>query len=216
MSLTLYYHPLSSYCQKVLVALYEAGAPFAPHLVDLGDPAQAAALRTHWPLGKFPVLRDDARDRTVPESSVIIEYLARHYPGGSALVPTHEGAARAVRACDRFFDLHVMTPMQQIVADRIRPDGEKFPRSVIEARAALEAAYGVVERAISGRTWATGEAFTMADCAAAPSLAHADRVAPLGERFPLTRRYLERLRARPSFARAEREATPYFHMFPAG
>ena len=214
MTLTLYYHPLSSYCQKVLVALYEADTPFAPHLVDLGNASESEALRRLSPLGRFPVLVDAARDRVVPESTVIIEYLARHYPGGAALIPADMDRARVVRAIDRFFDLHVMTPMQQIVFDRLKPEARKDPHSVAAARAALETAYSLMERA-GGQTWAVGEAFTMADCAAAPSLAYADRVHPIGPQFEKTARYLKRLKARPSFARAEREAQPFFHNFPA-
>jgi glutathione S-transferase len=214
MTLTLYYHPLSSYCQKVLVALYEADTPFAPHLVDLANAQEADALRRLSPLGRFPVLRDAARDRVVPESTVIIEYLARHYPGGAALIPADPDRARVVRAIDRFFDLHVMTPMQQIVFDRLKPEARKDPHAVAAARAALETAYGLIERDVV-QTWAAGEAFTMADCAAAPSLAYADRVHPIGTQFPLTGRYLGRLKARHSFARTEREAQPYFHNFPA-
>lgn len=214
MSLTLYYHPLSSFCQKVLSALYEADTPFAPHLVDFGDAGAAAAFRSMWPIGKFPVLRDEARDRVVPESSVIIEYLARHYPGGATLVPAGADGARVVRAKDRFFDLNVQVPMQQIVADRLVPEAERRPNLVAQHRAMLETAYGLIDRDMAERTWAVGERFTMADCAAAPALSYADRVAPIGAQHPHTRRYLGRLKARPSFARAEREAAPYLHMFP--
>jgi len=214
MSLTLYYHPLSSFCQKVLIALYEADTPFAPHLVDFGDTESARQFRALWPVGRFPVLRDAERDRLVPESSVIIEYLARHYPGSAALVPDDADVARVVRAKDRFFDLNVQVPMQQIVGDRLVPEDERRPRVVADGRAMLETAYGLIERDMAERTWAMGERFTMADCAAAPALSYADRVAPIGAQHPHTRRYLERLKARPSFARAEREAEPFFHMFP--
>ena len=88
MALTLHMHPLSSYCQKVLVALYENDTPFAPKIVDLGDEASRAEFLRVWPVGKFPVLHDDARDALIPESSVIIEYLARYHPGPTALVPS--------------------------------------------------------------------------------------------------------------------------------
>ena len=121
MSLTLFFHPLSSFCQKVLVALYENGTPFTPHVVDLGDETSAAAFRAIWPIGKFPVLRDDAMNRTIPESSIIIEYLSRHYPGPRKLVPQDAELAWETRARDRFFDLYVEEPMQKIVGDRRRP-----------------------------------------------------------------------------------------------
>lgn len=211
--LTLYYHPLSSFCQKVLVALYENETPFTPRLVDLGDPEDAAAFKKVWRLGKFPVLRDEARDWTVPESSIIIEYLDQHYPGRASLIPEDKDLARQTRMRDRFFDLHVQTPMQKIVGDRLRPEGKKDPLGVQEARRQLETALDMIEEDLAGRTWAMGDAFTMADCAAAPALYYADLVAPFAAR-PHVVAYFERLMERPSFARAVAEAEPYRHLFP--
>src|SRR4051812_17882811 len=120
MSLTLYYHPLASYCWKVLIALYENRTPFQPHLVDLSNESARAEFVKLWPIGKFPVLRDAARARTIPESSLIIEYLAQHYPGETQLIPKNAELAFATRAQDRFFDLYVHEPMQRIVGDRLR------------------------------------------------------------------------------------------------
>ena len=214
MSLTLYFHPLSSYCQKALIALYETGAAFDPHIIDLGDQASRALLLKIWPIGKFPVLHDSAQDRTLPESSIIIEYLAQHYPGGTELVPTDPDLARQTRMRDRFYDQYVMTPMQKVVADRLRPDGQHDPYGVDQARSALQTAYGVIEQDMATKTWAMGEAFTMADCAAAPALFYANLVAPLAGSFPNAAAYLDRLMQRASFARAIREAEPYLHMFP--
>src|ERR1041385_270346 len=123
MTLKLYMHPLASYCWKALIALYENETPFEPHLVELGDEASRAAFLKIWPIGKFPVLRDEARDRTIPESSIIIEYLAREYPGKQTLVPADPDLALRVRASDRFYDLHVMEPMGKIVTAKLRPPG---------------------------------------------------------------------------------------------
>ena len=214
MSLTLYYHPLSSFCQKVLAALYENDTPFEGHLVDLGDPAARAAFLKIWPIGKFPVLRDDARDRLVPESSIIIEYLAQHYPGASELVPADANRAHQVRMADRFFDLYVHLPMQKIVGDRIRPAGGKDAHGVEQARAQLATSLGMLENDMAAKTWVAGDAFSMADCAAAPALYYANLVAPFTESHKNVARYFERLMARPSFARAVEEAAPYRHMFP--
>ena len=214
MALTLYYHPLASFCWKALIALYENDTPFEPHIVDLMDPAAAAAFRKIWPIGKFPVLRDDAQDRTVPESSIIIEYLDRHHPGRTRLVPADPDLAREVRLRDRFYDLYVHLPMQAIVGDRIRPAGKKDPHGVDEARARLRTSYAMIEQEMATRTWATGETFSMADCSAAPALFYADRVLPFGDTHKHVAAYLARLKQRPSYARALREAEPYFHMFP--
>lgn len=214
MSLKLYLHPLSSYCWKTILAFYENGTPFEPLIVDLGNAAERAALARLWPFAKFPVLRDEARDRTVPESSIIIEYLAQHYPGATPLLPADADQARETRLRDRFYDLHVHEHMQKIVGDRLRPEGQRDSLGVERARAQLRIAYGMIEQDMAGRTWATGEAFSMADCAASPALYYANKVQPLGESHPNTAAYLGRLTQRPAFARVLREAQPYFAMFP--
>ena len=212
MSLTLYSHPFSSYCQKVLVALWENEIPFAyRHLEEPGAAEERAAL---WPLGQFPVLVDDGR--TVAESSIIIEYLDLHHAGPVRLLPDDRDAALEVRFMDRFFDNHSMTAMQKPVFEALRAAGARREEAMAEACRALDAAYAWLEERLSGRTWAAGERFTMADCAAAPSLFYADWVHQIGPDFPLLRDYRSRLLARPSFARAVEEARPYRHYFPLG
>jgi glutathione S-transferase len=214
MSLTLYFHPLSSFCQKALIALYENDTPFAPHLVDLGDEASRAAFLKIWPIGKFPVLRDEARDRVIPESSIIIEYLAQHYPGRTRLVPEDADVARQMRMRDRFYDLYVSEPMQKIVGDRRRPPGQRDPYGVEQAKSRLQTAYGMIDEDMAAKTWAMGDAFSMADCAAAPALFYANLVMPFGDTHKNIAAYFGRLMERPSFARAVGEAKPYFHLFP--
>ncbi len=216
MSLTLFMHPLASYCWKALIALYECEAPFEPRIIDLSKKAEREELAGVWPLVKFPVLRDDARDLTVPEATIIIEYLAQHYPGKSQLVPSDPDLARATRFSDRFFDNYVHTPMQKIVGDRIRPAGTGDAHGVKEARDVLQQSYALLEKQTRSDAWAMGDGFTMADCAAAPALHYANRVEPLSaKKHPQLVAYLHRLEERPSFARVLTEAKPYFHMFPA-
>jgi glutathione S-transferase len=214
MSLTLYFHPLSSFCQKVLIALYENDTPFTPNIVNLFDEAAAAEFRKLWPIGKFPLLRDDATQRTVPESSIIIEYLAQHYPGKTRLVPADPDRASQMRLRDRFYDLYVNVPMQKIVTDRLRPAGKSDPHGVEQAKTLLQAAFGVIETEIAGKTWAMGDAFSMADCAAAPALFYANLALPFGETHKNVAAYLDRLMERPSFARAVKEAQPYLALIP--
>jgi glutathione S-transferase len=216
MSLTLYFHPLSSYCQKVLIALYENATAFTPQLVDLGNAEQAAALRRLWPFGRFPVLRDQARARTVAESSIIIEYLQQHHPGATRFIPDDPEHALATRMTDRFYDLYVMDPMQRIVGDRLRPADAKDPLGVEQCRARLAIAYDMIEAEMATRRWAAGDDFTMADCAAAPSLYYANLVQPFGDSRRQLAAYFDRLMARPSFKRAVDEAEPYREFFPKG
>jgi glutathione S-transferase len=214
MSLTLHFHPLSSFCWKVLIALYENDTPFTAHSVDLGNESERAALLKLWPIGKFPVLRDDAQDRTIPESSIIIEYLDNQYPGRTRFIPADAKAALQTRLRDRFYDLYVHLPMQKVVGDRLRPEGAKDPHGVEEARARIQSCYGMIERELATKTWAMGEAFGIADCAAAPALFYASKVVPFGDGHKNVVAYLDRLQARPCFARVLREAEPYFAMFP--
>jgi glutathione S-transferase len=215
MSLVLHYHPLSSFCHKALVGLYENGASFVPKLVDLADPEQRAEFQRLWPIGKFPVLRDETRGRTIPESSIIVEYLELHYPGKAKLIPEDPELAREIRFLDRFFDLYVHLPMQKIVGDRLRPEGGHDPQGVEHARSTMRTALGVVEKDMAGRTWASGGDFSLADCSAAPALFYANKVMPLADDYPQVSAYLRRLMERPSYARTLAEAQPYFSMFPA-
>jgi glutathione S-transferase len=213
MNLQLYMHPLSSFCHKVLIALYENDTPFEPHEVRLDDDASREDFRKVWPILRFPVLRDEARGRTVPESTIIIEYLALHYPGGTALIPDDPQDALEVRERDRFFDLYLHVPTQKVITDRLRPAGGHDVIGVEQARAQLRTAYALLEQEMDGRTWATGDVFTMADCAAASPLFSSDWAEPLDD-FPHLAAYRQRLMARPSFARALREAEPYLQFVP--
>jgi glutathione S-transferase len=214
MSLTLYYHPLASFCHTVLIALYESGTPFEARIVDLMDDAAAARFLDLWPVGKIPVLRDEARDRTVPETTIIIEYLDEHYPGPRPMLPADVAARLDARLWDRFFDLYVQVPMQKIVTDRLRPDSERDARGVADAEAALKVAYDMLEQHMAERDWAAGDSFGLADCAAAPALFYADIVVPFAATHPKAANYFERLLQRPSVARTFVEAQPYLHMFP--
>ncbi|TJY65279.1 glutathione S-transferase family protein [Sinimarinibacterium sp. CAU 1509] len=214
MSLSLYFHPLSSFCHKALIALYENAVPFTPEFIDLSDPASRARLLALWPIGKFPVLHDAARNHVVPEASIIIEYLHQHYPGPTPLIPKDPGGARQMRMYDRFFDLYVNTPMQKIVTDRLRPEGQGDAFGVAQARAQLYTALDMIEHDMRGRTWVMGETFTMADCAAAPALYYANVVQPFADSHPIAAAYLQRLSARPSYARVLAEAQPYLAMMP--
>lgn len=214
MSLTLHFHPLASFCWKTLIAFYENGTPFEPVIVDLGDPVSREAFLKLTPIGKMPVLRDEARDMTVPESTIVIDYLDRLYPGRARLMPADPDLALQVRLADRFYDFYVHEPMQRVVADYLRPADRRDPYGVDQARAQIESSYTVIDAGMAARQWAVGDAFTLADCAAFPALFYADKVSPLRDRFSNVRAYLDRLSRRPSVARVLEEAQPYFHLFP--
>ena len=212
--LTLYYHPLSSFCMKVLIALYENDTPFTPHMVDLMDETHRADFLKVWPVGKFPVLRDAARDRIIPESSVIIAHLDRHFPGRVRLIPEDSDVSSQMHVYDRLFDNYVNLAVQRIVIDRLRPAGQRDPFGVEQTKSHLRATLDMIERDFAGNAWIMGEDFTMADCAAAPALFYADKIMPLKQAHPKVAGYLGRLMRRPSFMRALKEAKPYFAMFP--
>jgi glutathione S-transferase len=214
MSLKLYFHPLSSFCWKALIALYENETPFTPVSVDLSSESERAALLKLWPIGKFPVLRDEATDRTIPESSIIIEYLDNQYPGRTRFIPADGRLALQTRLRDRFYDLYVHLSVQKIVGDRLRPKGSRDPHGVEEAKARIQSCYGMIDKEVAAKTWAMGEAFSIADCAASPALFYANRVVPFGDTHSHLAAYFDRLKARSSFARVISEAEPYFQMFP--
>lgn len=214
MSLTLYFHPLASFCHKVLIALYEKDIPFSKHMVDLTDEEMSAQFRNMWPVGKIPVLRDERADRTIPETTIIIEYLEQRFPRPPWLFPATEADRLEARLWDRFFDLYVQVPMQKCVADQIRPEAERDPRGVAEAGRTLTTAYDMIERQLAGKPWIVGDAFSIADCAAAPALFYSGILIPFADTHPKLSRYFERLLVRPSFERVLEEARPYFPLFP--
>jgi glutathione S-transferase len=213
-TLQLYAHPFSSYCQKVLIALYENEIPFEMRLLVPEDPRTAAEHAALWPLQRMPVLVDESR--TVVEASIIVEHLQLFHPGRVRLIPEDPRDALGVRMMDRFFDNYVMTPMQRIVFDAIRKPEERHPQTVAESRALLDTAYRWLDGQLAGREWAAGESFGLADCAAAPALFYADWAHPIAPEHTSVRAYRTRLLARPSFARAVDEARPYRVNFPLG
>jgi glutathione S-transferase len=214
MSLTLHYHPLSSFCMKALVALYENGTAFKPLLVNLGEKESREAFLKVWAIGKFSVLQDDARNEIVPESTTVIEYLDQHYPGATRFIPQDKNLALQVRQTDRLYDLYIHMEMQKVVGDRLRPADKKDPYGVAQARNKMRTAYGIMDKQMATRTWAMGETFTLADCAACPALHYASLTEPFADTRKNLAAYYDRLVKRPSFARALEEAQPYFHMFP--
>lgn len=208
----LYSHPFSSYCQKALIALYENGTPFEYRKLDEGD--HMAELAALWPMKRFPVLVDG--DRTVFEATSIVEHLHVHHPGPVRLLPDAPHAAAEVRMLDRFFDNYVSTPQQKVVFDALRPEDERDPHGVAEARAMLDTAYAWLDRHMAGRTWAAGDGFSLADCGAAPFLFYAHWTHPIADTHANVLAYRARLLARPSFVRAVDEARPYRAFFPLG
>lgn len=214
MTLTLFAHPFSSYCQKVLIALYENEIPFTFRVLGPDDGETAVEFARLWPLKRFPMLMDEGR--MVPEASTIIEHLGLHHPGPVRLIPADPTIALEVRTMDRIFDNYVSTPLQKIVSDYIRAPENRDAQGVVEARAMLDSAYRWLDGAIAGREWGAGDAFSLADCAAAPALFYADWTHPIGDAFANLRAYRQRLLARPSFARAVDEARPYRPLFPLG
>lgn len=214
MTLALYGHPFSSYTQKALVALYENATPFEFRLIAPDEPENAAEWLRRWPLRKFPLLVDG--DHSVVETSVIIEYLQLKFPGPARLIPADPTAALDVRFLDRFFDLHVMDPMQLAVNAKLGVLPMKSEEGLSIAGERLERAYAWLENHLAGKAWAAGADFTMADCAAAPSLFYADWTHQISEAFPTLRAYRARLLVRPSFARAVEEARPFRSYFPLG
>lgn len=214
MTLVLHAHPLSSYCQKVLLGLRENGVAFDYRKIDFGDPVHAADLERLWPMKRIPVLVENGA--AIVESSIILEHIDRAYPGDTALIPADAATALETRFMDRVFDLYVMTPMQAIVFEALRPPEARDPFGAAKARKELDTIYAWLDTKLDGREWAAGESFTLADCAAAPSLFYADWTQPIPAEHARLKAYRARLLARPQFARIVDEARPYRQFFPLG
>ena len=214
MSLELFAHPFSSYCQKALIAFYENDILFNFRMLSPDEPANGAEFARLRPIQRFPILVDDGR--TILEATSIIEHLQARHPGPVRLIPDDPQAAVEVRMLDRVFDNYVMTPQGKCVFNAIRPEADRDPYGVAEARRMLDTAYAWLDERMAGREWAVGVSFSLADCAAAPSLFYADWTHAIGPQFANVHAYRARLLARPSFARAVDGGRPYRHFFPLG
>ena len=214
MTLQLFAHPFSSYCQKALIAFYENDLPFTFRMLASDEPANGEEFARLWPIKRFPILVDGSR--TILEATSIIEHLAVRYPGPVQLIPEDSDAAVEVRMMDRVFDNYVMTPQGSIVFNSLRQPQDRDPYGEAQARSMLETAYAWLDERMADREWAAGETFTLADCAAAPSLFYADWTHAIDPRFGNLHDYRRRLLARPSFARAVDEGRPYRSYFPLG
>lgn len=210
----LFGHPFSSYTWKALIPLYENATPFTLRNVDPAEPDNGVELKRRWPVAKFPLLVDG--DEQVIEATSIIDYLDAVHPGATRFIPDDPAAARDVRMLDRIFDNYVMGAMQEIVDDRLRPPERRDTVIVEQAGAKLDTIYAWLDARMAGREWVCGDGFTLADCAAAPSLFYADWVHPNDGRFPALAAYRARLLARSSVARAVDGGRPYRHYFPGG
>lgn len=210
MGLTLYYHPLASFCHKVLIALYENDIPFEARIIDLGDAGDRSDLQVLWPFCKFPVIHDHGRKRDVPETSIIIEYLDQFFALNRKLIPNDFDEALQVRLWDRILDNYVQGPMQEIVNDKLK----NLNGDLTTARATLETAYGMIDEQVKSATWVANEDFSMADCAAAPALFYASTVQSFPEKYIHLNAYFERLMDRKSVQRVLNEAKPYFSLYP--
>lgn len=208
--LTLYGHPISSFTWKVLTALYENDTPFEFLTVDQDTYADFIAK---WPMGKFPILLDSNRNSMITETAVIIEYLDAYHPGRTQFVPKQFNSALEVRRWDRICD-HLNVTMSKTAVDNIRPEGRRDPYGVEEAKRIMRGIYGVIETQLGDREFIVGDSFTMADCAGAPALWYSVRNAPLDGGYPRIEAYLERLKTRPSFAKALKQSEPLFHLYP--
>jgi glutathione S-transferase len=197
--LILYEHPFALYCQKVLIALNELGLPY--DVLEEGRDFDRAQLAELWPPASIPVLRDG--DQVIGETSIIIEHVA-----GTRLVPSLEA-----RKWDRLCDQYISNAVQEIVSDTI--EGRLDHHTVAHARGRLDMAFGMLETQLAQHEFLAGDAFTIADCAAAPGLFYALAIHPWDAvMHPEVTRYYCALAQRPSFAKVITDARPYRHLFP--
>ena len=210
MRLTLYYHPLASYCHKVLIALYENNIGFEARIINLGEAKDRSELQALWPFCKFPVIHDHERKRALAESSIIIEYLDHYFAATQKMIPSNFTNALEVRLWDRIFDNYVQLPMQEIVNDHLRGSNG----DLASARSTLTTAYEMIDRQVASNVWCVGEDFSMADCAAAPALFYANTLQAFPSNYGHLSAYFERLMNRPSVRRVLEEAKPYFSLYP--
>ncbi len=200
----LYYNPISTYSQKVLIALYEKGLEFEPEIVHLMDPEARAQYREVYPMGKIPCLQlEDGH--IIPESSVMIEYLDPL--AEPTLIKGDADETRRIRFKDRMFDLYLNDPIVTLLFQGMKPENEQDPERIEKANFQVATMYSFMENEFGKQSYANGEEFLMSDCAAAPGLFYAEQVVPFAEHKNISA-YWERLKARPSIQRTHEDAAP--------
>jgi glutathione S-transferase len=202
----LYYNPVSTFSQKVIMGFHEKGQTFDGQVVDLFSPEGAAAYRKVYPLGKVPVLvLSDGW--MIPESAIILEYLDTHVEGGTRLLPKDPDQARQARFHERVSDLYLHEPLATVLFDGMKPEAEREPKRVAKAKERLDVMYAMMDKHYAKNTWALGEAFSVADCSAAPPLGYLRGMYSF-DRYPNLVAYAGRLAERPSYRKAFEEAAP--------
>lgn len=204
-----YYHPLSTYCQKVLIALYEKGLEFEPEIVNLMDEEARAKYREVYPIGKIPCLvLDDGH--MIPESSIIIEYLDTL--AKPKLIKGDADETRKIRFKDRVFDFYLNDAVSTLIMQSMKPESGQDKERIERARFHLDTMYKLMENEFGKQPYANGEEFLLSDCAAAPALFYAEQVAPFSAHKNIAA-YWERLKSRQSIKRTHEEATPFLGAF---
>lgn len=191
-----YYAPASSYCQRVLIALVEKNINFTPIEVNLFDPK----VRSHYmqinPFGKIPTLVTE-NGQVIFEASIIIQYLEQMFPPEPRLIPKDPELALEVRFLERILDVYINAGREALFADTQRPIEERGGKQVMKAKGLLETACNLLEKRLQGRTWLAGEEFSLADCAAAPTLTYL-RIVYSYQDLPRLTDYVRRLESRAS------------------
>ncbi|WP_017655965.1 glutathione S-transferase family protein [Fortiea contorta] len=198
----LYYAIASSYCQRVLIAFYEKGISFTPVEVNLFDPEARSHYLQINPFGKIPTLITD-HHQTLFESSIIIEYLDQHFQPQTRLIPQQPELALEVRLLERIIDIYINGGREALFADTQIPIKERGSEKVLKAKRLLETGCAFLNDRLNRRTWLAGEEFSLADCAAAPTLTYLRTVYNY-KHLPRLTDYVRRLESRPSVKQVQR------------
>lgn len=204
----LYYHPISTYSQKVLIALYEKGLEFEAETVQLMDPEDRASYLEVYPMGKIPCLIDDGN--MIPESSIIIEYIDDM--ADPKLIKGDAAQTRKIRFKDRMFDLYLNNNVATLLFQSLKTQADQDQELIEKARFQINTMYMFMEHEFGNQDYANGNEFLMGDCAAAPALNYAQKTAPFDEHKNICA-YWDRLTARPSVQRMQQEAAPAIAAF---
>lgn len=207
----LYHHPMSTFSQKAMIALEEKGLEYDPCVVQLMDPQGKEDYRKIYPMGKIPMLQL-ADDHIIPESSIIIEYLDEIAP--PRLIPEDTQYARKTRFKDRMFDNYLNESVGTVFFQNLKPEEQRNHEAIADAQFRISVMYQFMDGELAKQTFACGDQFTMADCAAAAALFYCPTIAPFSDK-PNIVRYWEQLKARPSIKAVHEKVAPHLAAFQA-
>ena len=198
------YHVPRTRSARVIWLCEELDLPYEVVPVDFSpEYLKSAAWRRLNPIRKVPALTDlDAAGNpfTMIESGAMVHYLLERYGEGRLQPAAGTPESALFLQWSWFAEASLARPLGDMVHHSLlKPETERIPAVVEDGQKRVEICLDAVEAALEGRDFLLGSELTAADIMMGYSLALAQRMEVLDERYPNVVAYMGRLEARPGY-----------------